>query len=447
MTEISTWLTENFNNRELAGAAWLIAFLVLFSLRKEVRKGIWSIVQALCAPKLLILFGAFAANVATLAWLGLQLRVWETGLLTATIVWYFFGGLPLLTRSFDAKEGAQHFRGYAKDAVSGTAILEFLYVAKTFSFIVELLLVPMVTFLGMLVVFSERQKEYAKVNAFLSTILAIFVLAVVWYSVSQVLDEPDTFFTTTTFRAFLLPIYFTVLSIPFFYLLHCYSHIEGARIQIDMKTCQSDEIKAYAKKRFFLIFPLRPWLLRRAVRQFHILPARDKEDVDKIISDILNYERTAEAPPSVDPSTGWSPFLARDFLTEEGMRTGDYHQGYDGEEWWSGMASKELDDSILPSTANYSFSGVSGLATQLKLRGHFMDDFVTEVVLDEFSRLCQTLLARALTDADVEDAMERLRTRQPFQTTSAESTIELEHERFPNGKGFELIFRIGKSAV
>ena len=45
----------------------------------------------------------------------------------------------------------------------------------------------------------------------------VFVLAVVWYSVSQVLDEPDTFFTTTTFRAFLLPIYFTVLSIPFFY--------------------------------------------------------------------------------------------------------------------------------------------------------------------------------------------------------------------------------------
>jgi hypothetical protein len=346
MTEISTWLTENFNNRELAGAVWLVAFLLLFSLRKEVRKGIGSVVQALCAPKLLILFGAFATNVAALAWLGLRLGVWETGLLAATIVWYFFGGLPILTRSFDAKEDAQHFRGYAKDALSGTAILEFLYVAKTFSFIVELLLVPMVTFLGMLVVFSERQKEYAKVNAFLSTILAIFVLAVVWYSVSKVLDEPNTFFTTTTFRAFLLPIYFTILSIPFFYLLHCYSHIEGARIQIDLKTFQSDEVKAYARKRFFLIFPLRPWLLRRAVRQFHILPARDKEDVDKIINDILKYERTAEAPPSVDPSKGWSPFLARDFLTDEGMRTGDYHQGYDGNEWWSGVTSKELDGSV-----------------------------------------------------------------------------------------------------
>ncbi len=446
MTEFWPWLTGNFNNRELAGAIWITVLLLLFFIRREGRKGIWGIVQAIIAPKLLILFAAFAANIAFLAWLGLRLGVWETGLLAPTVVWYFFGGLPLLARSFDAKEGTQHFRGYVKDALSGTAILEFLYVAKTFGFVVELFLVPMVTFLAMLVVFSERQKEYAKVNSLLSIILAIFVLAVIWYSISQVLDEPDTFFTTKTFRAFLLPIYFTALSIPFFYLLHCYSHIEGARIQIELKSFQSDEVKAYARKRFCLIFPLRPWFLRRAVRQFHNMPARSKEDVDKIINDILKYEREAESPPPVDPSTGWSPFLARDFLTEEGIRTGDYHPGYEGDDWWSGVSSKELDDSVFPGTANYSFSGVEGLVTQLKLRGHFMDDFVTEVALDEFSRLSQRLLARALINVDVEDAMQRLPTRQPFQAISGNTTIELKRERFHSGKGFELVLEVGKTA-
>ncbi|MEM8653390.1 MAG: hypothetical protein AAGF36_01490, partial [Pseudomonadota bacterium] len=200
-----------------------------------------------------------------------------------------------------------------------------------------------------------------------------------------------------------------------------------------------------ARKRFFLIFPLRPWLLRRAVRQFHILPAREKEDVDKIISDILNYERKAEAPPSVAPSTGWSPFLARDFLTEVGIRTGDYHQGYDGNEWWSGVATKDLDDSCLPSTANYSFSGVKDVVKKLKLRGHFMDDFVTEYALEEFSRLSQIIVERSLSPAVATEVRDSLREQQDFQATSGNTAIEFKHERFPSEKGFELVLEIRKS--
>ncbi|WP_113154818.1 hypothetical protein [Nitratireductor sp. OM-1] len=441
MSEFWAWLTDNFNNRELAGAVWLAAILIIFAVRKDIRRGLANVVGAALNHKLLILFSSFAANVAILSWLGTFPKLWSLGLITPTIVWYFLGGLPLLARAFDAKEGTQHFRGYAKDAVSGTALLEFIFVAKTFSLPVELILTPLITVIAMMVVVSERNPAHAAVNKLLTWVISIIAVVILWNSIAQIWAEPGDFFTTNTFRSFILPVYLTIGSIPFFYAMHCYSHIEGARIQIDQKTFQSDELKRYAKKRFILTFMARPWLLRRATRQFHIMPARASQDVDKIIHDILDYEREAQNPPGVDQNEGWSPHSAREFLADEGLRTGDYHAGYDGEEWWSGVASKELDNSLLPSHVNYSFAGVKGLVKRLKLKGHFIEEFTTDDALAEFSRLAVRLVEKTVAN-DTDEIADRLRNREEFAASIGANRIQFKNERFPNERGYELILEI-----
>jgi hypothetical protein len=369
-----------------------------------------------------------------------RLRFWSSSQTIPTIVWYFLGGLPLLFRANDAKEGNQHFRGYAKAAIGGVALLEFIYVARTFSLTVELALTPFVTIIALVAMFSKRDPEHAQVNSLMNWLLAVVAVAIFWNSISQILASPEEFFVADTLRAFILPMYFTIGSIPFFYALQCYSHIEGARIQIDQKTFQSEELKRYAKKRFILIFLVRPWLLRRATRQFHIMPAREKSDVDEIIRGILQYEREEENPPEVDDNLGWSPFLAREFLSAEELRTGDYHAGY-AFEWWSGVASKELDEALLPSRINYSFSGIEGLVQNLKLKGHFIDEFVTDEALAEFKRIAGSLCEKALKEG-AEDLNQLLTERENFHINKDSTRVRLTRERFPNKKGFELIFEL-----
>lgn len=437
MNEIWLWVTQNFNNREIAAAAWIVLILGLVSIKKDVRSSLFGVVRAVADRKLLIVFGAFAGWIGVLSWLASLTGLWTSKQGVPTVVWYFVGGLPLLFRAFDAKEGTQHFRGYATAVLSGTALIEFIYVAKTFSLPTELILTPIVTFIALLAVVSERDPEHAAVNKLLTWVLAIAALTILWNSVSQIWAVPETFFTIETARSFNLPIYLTIFSIPFFYALHCYSHIEGARIQIDLKTFQSDELKAYAKKRFILTFMARPWLLRRATRQFHIMPARIAADVDKIIQDILHYERQEENPPEVDDLEGWSPFAAREFLADEGLRTNDYHASGDGEEWWSGVAARDLDEGILPSIGNYSFSGIEGAVKQLKLRGHYVDQYLTDIALTEFSRLAWELCKKAL-KGNSTAIQERLARREPFEMSLGETKVKLILDRFSNDKGFEL---------
>ncbi|WP_158963690.1 hypothetical protein [Chachezhania sediminis] len=314
MNESWLWVTQNFNNREIVGAAWVVLILGLVSIKKDVRKSLFGVVRALADRKLPVIFGSFVGWIGFLAWFGSRTGLWTSSQIAPTAVWYFVGGLPLLFRAFEAKEGTQHFRGYATAVLSGATLIEFIYVAKTFSLPTQFILTPVVTFIALLAVFSERDPEHAAVKKLLTWVLVIAALTVLWHPVSQIWAEPETFFTIETARNFILPIYLTVFSIPFFYALHCYSHIKGARIQIDQKTFHSDELKAYARKRFILTFLARPWLLRRAIRQFHIMPARVAADVDKIILDILHYERQEENPPEVDDLKGWSPFPRENFL-------------------------------------------------------------------------------------------------------------------------------------
>ena len=368
-----TWLQEAFNNREIAIGLWIILGLLFCLFRANLRSSLRDLASALIARKLLLFFGIVAINVVALCWLLAELGLWSMSQMPSTILWFAMGGCVFAGRALQSKEDDQYFRKLFRGSMKLGGIFEFIVAAYTFSLVTELVLVPILFFLAATLAFAETKPEYAKAKVLLELILATFAIVLVWNSLSSVWSQPDQFFKTDTGRNFVLPILLTVGSIPVFYLLFCYSHIERARIQIDQMTFQSDNLKEYARKRFFLIFPLRPWLLRRATRQFHAIPARTNADVDQIISDILNYERDEEAPPIVDPSKGWSPFVARDFLREKGLRTNDYHKGHD--EYWASSEYVDLDRHILPNKAVFYIKGQEGVVTTLKLTGKFMDDF------------------------------------------------------------------------
>ena len=191
--------------------------------------------------------------------------------------------------------------------------------------------------------------------------------------------------------------------VPFFYFWYCYSHVENARVRINFKTFQSDSLKRYARRRFFRAFMIRPWLLQRATRQFQVMPAVTTNDVDQIVSEISAYERERENPPGVDENLGWSPYLACNFLKEEGLQTEDYHSGHEGREWWAASKHVDLDTQVLPNQAVFNIEGTRGLVTTLRLKGDFFDEGDITVALQRFNDIAQTLVEKGI-PGDVEDA-------------------------------------------
>lgn len=443
MEQFSTWLITTFNNRELAIGLWVVAGLIFCLARSDLRKGIWSIIKALFAPKLLIFFGVIAINMAVLCWLLEAISLWSTTQIPATILWFALAGCVMAGRALQAQEDDGHFRGLVKGSLGLGGVFEFVVVAQSFGIVAELLLVPILFQLGAMLVMSEAKPEHAQVKILLEVILAAIVVVLLWNSVSTIWDQPEQFFTTDTGRNFIFPIFMTIGCIPVFYVLYCYSHIEQARIQINQKTFQSDDLKQYARKRFFLTFMLRPWLLRRATRQFHVLPAKSNADVDQIIGDILDYERGQEQPREIDPSLGWSPFQARDFLKAHGLRTSDYHKGYDG--YWGSSNYVELDGHILPTNAAFYIEGEEGIVKTLKLTGKFRDDFDGSSAMVKFREIARSLCHKAIGEADI-DFQLVLPDEDIFDLNSNVSgtTMRSWAERYPSGTGYEVFFSLSR---
>ncbi len=433
------WAQATFPNRQIATGIWLlIAFLLSFS-SKNIRSSIGGVLKALLQRKLVLLFGSSILNVSILCWLFSTFGLWSPDQLPATVLWTVLSGFSLIGRTLSAKDDQGYFKRLFLDCFKIIVVLEFLIVGYSFSLPIELVLVPLMTFLVLLIEFSRTKVEYASVKKLFEWIAIAVTAIVLWKAVGNIWDQPDAFFTTKTGRNFLLPGLLTVASIPFLYIWYCYSHIENARIRINLKTFQSDDVKHYARRRFFLTFMTRPQLLRRATRQFHSMPARTSGDVDQIVSDILVHERRRKSPPDVDENLGWSPYLAREFLKLEGFETSDYHRAPGGDQWWVDSNHVDLDSQVLPNTASFYVEGLEDLATTLKLKGYFNSTFDPTLAKERFNEIAQVLLERSIT-GNLWRAQVATQSDEDFVLVIEKTRVARKTEWYPNQAGFELNF-------
>ncbi len=437
------WLQANFPNRQIATGIWLFIGFVLCFLSRNIRSSIGGLLKALVQRKLVMLFGWAILNVGVLCWLLSMIGLWGRDQLTATVLWTAVSGLALAGRTLSAGNDQGYFKRLVVDFLKITVVLEFLIVGYSFSLPIELLLVFVMTTLVLLIEVSRTKDELASVRRPFEWIVAGVVAFVLWKAVWGIWDRPDAFFTTKTGRDFLLPILLTAGSIPFLYVLHCYSNIELARIRIGQKTFQSDELKRYARRRFFLRFMARPRLLLRAARQFQNL-AETRDDVDQIVADVVVHERRRKNPPKVDGKLGWSPYLACEFLKPEGFETSDYHRGVRGDSWWAESSPVEIDSAVLANTACFYVEGLEDRATTLKLKAHFYGASDPASGKARFNQVAEVLLERSIA-GDFGDARAAIQSDEDFVLTTHGTRIARETEPYPNQAGFELSFVLSRA--
>ena len=111
------------------------------------------------APVLRTLFGFWQLHVALVAFLGWAVLVcyvgalfgaWTAALLKDTVAWILFYGFASLFSANRAAKEEHFFRREALAALSVGALMQFVLNLHTFAFVVELFLLPLVTFLVLL---------------------------------------------------------------------------------------------------------------------------------------------------------------------------------------------------------------------------------------------------------------------------------------------------------
>ncbi|PSR55778.1 hypothetical protein AHMF7605_20875 [Adhaeribacter arboris] len=351
------------NNRELAGLIWIGIFIAWVMMRPETRKNVPGLFKAAFQSKLSIIYGIMAAYTAIVVFLLYRIELWNSSQIKNTILWFLTVGLVSLN-DITKHNQVNFFKKTASDVLSLTAILQFITGVYTFSFITEFTLIPFAVLIGCMIAMAERKPEHVSVRKLLKGMLALAGLYTISFTIYKIATDFQTFANRGTLNDFLIPGALSFLFLPLMYLLSLYAARENTFIGLG--NVLSPSLLRLAKWYTLRYFVFNKDDLQRWQRYIFVKKIESKTDLRCSIKFIKQLKKIEKNPPSVPIEMGWSLYIAKEALTTEGIKTGQYLPNFN-EEWSASSTYLKIDDDLLANNIAYYIEGNSRVAVRLKL--------------------------------------------------------------------------------
>ena len=283
-----------FNNREIAIPIWLFALFIFMLFNESIRSSMFNLVKAFFHKKILLTILLIILYFSAMLVLLYLVKFWNTALLKDSIIWLVFTGLLTCFNPVTAKQNEKVFRKIIRENLSIVLVLEFILNTYTFSLVVELILLPVLTLIILFAEVSKTNSKYKSVENVMTRLEIVLSFIILISSIYKTLKNFDSFWTIDTLRSFLLPIVLTIMFIPFIYFLVLYSRYETLFLGLNLGEAKSAGLKKYAKKKIFKQCCLNLVKVNKAINSnasFDLRSIKTKKDVDKIIEKLLTEEQ------------------------------------------------------------------------------------------------------------------------------------------------------------
>lgn len=224
-----------FSNREIAAALWISLFLLWSNWKTSSRKAFRQFLQTLFNWKIVIPIILITCYFVSGVYLLALVELWDSSLLKDTVFWLFGGAFMLAFKMTNVKSESQFYAKTIRTLLEFTIVFEFIVSFYSFSFITEVVLLPVLTVIVLINEVAKRKEDesYKKVHSFLNLILAIFGLSLLFYSILHIAAERDVFFSWATLKTFILPIILTLLYLPCLYVFTLWMRYEELFVRLD----------------------------------------------------------------------------------------------------------------------------------------------------------------------------------------------------------------------
>lgn len=217
-----------FSTREIALIIWSCIFLIaaVFLLKpKAVLDLLINFFNYKIQIPLWLMFGYIVVITFVLYITG----IWNTDLLKDTIIWSVTSAAILFFNMNKANDTA-YFIPIILENLKAVILLEFITNFYTFSFLIEMFLIPVLTLIGVLQIAAEHSSktnaEHLKVAGCLKNLFSVTGLLVFIYVGYKTIVHYNHLLTIQNIKSLLLPIVYTFLLLPFLYLLALYINYE-----------------------------------------------------------------------------------------------------------------------------------------------------------------------------------------------------------------------------
>jgi len=272
------FITNNFNNREIAIAFWFMVFMIFVLLKKDVRSSVDNLFKVFFQNKIFVVFLIMTFYVISLLILLQKLGVWQFSLLKETIFWYLGVAVTSLFNANKVNEDRNYFKNIFKDNLRLIVILEFVTALYTFNLIVELIFIPILLLFVLVSAYSKAHKEYREVKKFTEWVFSFVGLIILIFALYKIMKDFNGFANITNLSNFLLPPILTFLFIPFMYLLALIITYEVFFVRMKFFIKNKNDFKS-AKWKVLISFHFRLRELNKFAKEYFSLNQQTNNDI------------------------------------------------------------------------------------------------------------------------------------------------------------------------
>ena len=228
-----------FSTRELATAFWtgiiLVAVGMAIVTNKKARKSFIEVLKCFFGRKIRTLWEIYLLYIGIITFLFSRLPIWESIYLKDIIIWTFFSGLTICINAVAGEADEKYILKVLKDNIRFTMVTELLLSTFTFSFWVELIIIPITTVIVLFDTVAEHKSDAIAVHKLLQDVMAFAGLCVILQTVRVGILEYRELNVINTLVSFFIPIVYLLLVTPLEYAFELYSKYEMLFIQMHFK--------------------------------------------------------------------------------------------------------------------------------------------------------------------------------------------------------------------
>lgn len=228
-----------FSTRELATAFWVGAILIAVGMaivtNKKIRQGFIGVLKCFFNRKLRKLWEIYFLYIGIITLMFSRSPIWKNIYLKDIILWTLFSGLTICMNAVAGEADEKYISKVLKDNIRFTVVTEFLLSTFTFSFWVELIIIPITTVIELFDTVAEHKSDAIAVHKLLQDVMAFAGLCVILQTVRVGILEYRELNVINTLVSFFIPIVYLLLVTPLEYAFELYSKYEMLFIQMHFK--------------------------------------------------------------------------------------------------------------------------------------------------------------------------------------------------------------------
>ena len=236
-----------FSTRELATAFWVGAILIAVGMaivtNKKIRQGFIGVLKCFFNRKLRKLWEIYFLYIGIITLMFSRSPIWKNIYLKDIILWTLFSGLTICMNAVAGEADEKYISKVLKDNIRFTVVMEFLLSTFTFSFWVELIIIPITTVIVLFDTVAEHKSDAIAVHKLLQDMMAFAGLCVILQTVRVGILEYRELNVINTLVSFFIPIVYLLLVTPLEYAFELYSKYEMLFIQMHFKEPRDKKVK------------------------------------------------------------------------------------------------------------------------------------------------------------------------------------------------------------